>query len=215
MELCASVLAANHAHIARDVAAVERLGIRRFHFDVCDGYYAPNLIFGPQLITDLRRESPAYFDAHLAVLNIPPVLDLFLYSGADLINIQFETCQNPLAAIENIHAHGLAAGLCLRLATDMGSVAPFLPFVEHLNLLAVEPGIGGQAMNLVVLNRIDMAKNAILRTGARTLVSVDGGVNLSNIRQVREAGVDIAILGSGIFVGDVEGNVIALQERIQ
>jgi ribulose-phosphate 3-epimerase len=214
MELCASVLAANHAYIGRDIARAERLGIRRFHFDVADGYYAENLIFGPQLIRDVRRESNSYLDAHLAVNDMNRILKLFLDSGSHMIVMQFEACENVDALIDSIHSHGMDAGLCLTLDTDITKVLDYLPKIELLNLLAVNPGIGGQEFRPSVLQKIKQASSAVLRLGAKTRISVDGGVNCSTIGAAMKAGADIGIVGSGIFCGDMEYNIRKLQEVI-
>lgn len=214
MELCASVLAANHAHIGRDIRRAEGLGIRRFHFDVADGYYAENLIFGPQLIRDVRRESASHLDAHLAVNDMGRILKLFLDSEANMLLLQFETCGDIDAMIDLIHGRGMSAGLCLTLDTDVSRVVDYLPKLEWLNLLAVNPGIGGQKFRPSVLRKIERACSEIYRLGAKTRISVDGGVNATTIGDAMKAGADVGIIGSGIFCGDMEYNIKRLQDII-
>jgi ribulose-phosphate 3-epimerase len=214
IELCASLLAANHAHIARDVAAVEGCGVKRLHFDVCDGHYTRNIIFGNQLIKDLRVESKSYFDVHLAVYKTASILETFLECGAQMINIQYESCEHPEQLIKIIHAHSLDAGICFVPATGFNTIKHFIGKVEAVNLLAVNPGIGGQQFDYSVLDKIKKVTKYIKKYQLRTKVSVDGGVNLSTLKDVIDAGADIAIIGSGIFSGNITGNIQRLQVMI-
>jgi len=211
-EFCASVLAANHAHIARDVVKAESLGIRRFHFDICDGHFTRDIFFGPQLVQDVRKESASFFDVHLAVYNMAPILDSFLNSGVNMINIQFESCDAPGVLINKIHANSLEASISFSLASDFVEMQPYLETVEVVNLLAVNPGYGGQQFRINVLKKIEMAADYIHINNLKTKISVDGGVNEYTIRDIIQAGADIAIAGSGIFSGDIERNITVLQD---
>jgi ribulose-phosphate 3-epimerase len=188
--------------------------VSRFHFDVVDGYYAPNLIFGPQLIQDVRKESKSFLDAHLAVLDMNSMLELFLNSGANLINMQFETCENTRELINRVHSKGLDVGLCITLETEIDSIVEFLGDIEFLNLLAVNPGIGGQKFRYSVCKKIEKATNQVQKLGVKTRISVDGGINESTILDVMHAGADVAIAGSGIFTGDIVANISRLKEII-
>ncbi len=214
IELCASVLAANHAHIARDLKAAERSGIRRFHFDICDGHYTRHLIFGDQLIRDVRPESTAFFDAHLAVYNMRSILETFLPSGADMINLQYESCEGHQELIGLIRDHGLKVSMCFTPETGAGEIIPFLEMVDAVNILAVNPGIGGQQFQGRVLSKIEQLARFIGQHGLETDISVDGGVNAGTLKDVMNAGATIAIVGSGIFSGDIEENIEGLQRII-
>lgn len=214
IEICASVLAANHAHIARDIAVAECAGVKRFHFDVCDGHYTRNIIFGNQLVEDVRVESTSYFDVHLAVYNMESILESFLGCGAEMINVQYEACEDPVKLVDIIHAHELEAGICFIPSTGAGVIERFIGMADTVNLLAVNPGIGGQQFDYSVLGKIEQIADYIERHGAHTKISVDGGVNAGTIRDVVNAGADIAILGSGIFSGDIRENISQLQTII-
>jgi len=215
MELCASLLAANHAYIARDLLEAERCGISSFHFDVSDGHYTKYLLFGSQLITDLRTVTKSYFDVHLAVHNMESILSMFLQTDADRLNLQFETAGEALhRMIDTVHEQG--RDVCLTFVPDnpYALIEPMLERVEAVNILAVNPGIGGQPFNAAVLRKVEQSADFISRHGLRTKISVDGGVNKDTIRSVKAAGADIAIIGSGIFCGSIEENVGLLQSLI-
>ena len=215
MELCGSILAANHAHLARDITAAQQAGITRFHIDVCDGHYTRDIIFGPQVVRDIRKETDAYMDVHLAVHNIDAICRTFLETGADLIQLQYETCEDPERLIDLIHRHGLDAGLSFVPATPVELIIPMLPLVERANLLSVNPGIGGQLFQNAALEKIAAVSSYVRTQGMQTQISVDGGIHAGNVCAVRDSGADIAILGSGIFNGPIENHVRRLIELVR
>ncbi len=213
-ELCASILAANHAHLARDLKEAEKSGISRFHIDVADGHYTPNLIFGDQLVRDLRSETASYLDVHLAAFDLPEIAAPFLDSGANGITIQYETCALPQRLLVLIRQQGLDTALSFIPATGFDRIEYFMDEVDVISLLAVDPGIGGQTFNPKIFKKLEQA--AAYRENHRlpTRIAVDGGLNRENIRALVDAGADILILGSGIFRGNIGQNVQALAELI-
>ncbi|MDR2551650.1 MAG: ribulose-phosphate 3-epimerase [Treponema sp.] len=212
-ELCASLLAANHAHLGRDLKAAEREGINRFHIDVTDGHYTEDLTFGVQLIRDLRGETRAVLDAHLAVFNMPAILDTFLAAGADQITLQYESCDLPQRLLGAIGKAGQVRALSFIPATGFDRIEYFLDEADIINILGVDPGIGGQDFIPKVLNKIEQCAAAIARRGLATRIAVDGGLNRENCRSAADAGADILILGSGIFAGPSIGENIRLLKQ--
>ncbi len=215
MKLCASVLAADHAYLARDLLEAERCGIDFFHFDVSDGHFAPYLLFGSQLISDIRKVSSSYFDVHLAVYNMQAILETFLSVGADKINLQYESVERPLEEmIETIRRSGSDASLTFTPQTSYDDIEPWLEAADAVNLLAVNPGIGGQEFSTVVLHKIEHCSEYISLNGLDTVLSVDGGINTQTIKSVQDAGAHVAIVGSGIFCGSIEQNIRELEHII-
>jgi ribulose-phosphate 3-epimerase len=214
-ELCGSVLAANHANLARDVKKAEKEGISRFHIDVTDGHYTPEITFGVQLVRDLRRETDAVLDVHLAVFNLPAILDSFLDSGADSITLQYETCDLPQRLLTKLKKQGVNACLSFIPATGFERIAYFIDEADTINLLGVDPGIGGQQFIAKILDKVE--KTAAWRDnhGLKTKIAVDGGLNRDNCRRAAEAGADILIFGSGIFRGTISDNINALKMNLK
>ena len=214
-ELCASLLAANHAHIARDLKAAEAAGIRRFHIDVTDGHYTKELTFGVHLVEDLRKETSSILDVHLAVCNMAAILDTFLDIGADQITLQYESSELPQRLLGAIRERRIASALSFIPATGFDRIEYFLDEVDIISILGVDPGIGGQTFIPKVLDKIEKTASAIARRGLKTRIAVDGGLNPENCRTVAGAGADILILGSGIFAGpSIAGNVALLFSRL-
>lgn len=211
-ELCASLLAANHAHIGRDLQVAEMAGIRRFHIDVTDGHYTNELTFGVHLVKDLRKETKSVLDVHLAVYNMSAILDTFLETGMDQITLQYESCELPQRLLAVIQKRHLIRALSFIPATGFDQIEYFLDEADIINILGVEPGIGGQIFNPKVLNKIEQTASAIARRGLKTRISVDGGINSTNCRCIADTGADILILGSGIFIGNtISDNIYSLK----
>jgi len=206
-EICASLLAANHGWLIRDMKKAEESGVCRFHIDVCDGHYTENIIFGDQLVRSLREETDAVLDVHLAVLNMPSITLSFMDSGADVITVQYESAHLPSRLIRRIQEAGKQAGICFIPATGFPVMEYFLEEADVVNILAVDPGIGGQKFQAGILKKVEKTADYIQRNHLTARISVDGGVLLSNFSEVRDAGADIIILGSGIFSGDIAVNL--------
>lgn len=213
-EVCASLLAANHGYLIRDLKIAEREGIKRFHLDVCDGHYTKKIIFGDQLIRDIRCETDSLLEVHLAVLNLTDITRTFMESGADIISIQFETARFPSRLIKEIRAAGISPGISIIPATGFHQIEFILEELDLINFLAVNPGIGGQEFDPRILGKIEKTVEFIKRKGLMTKVSVDGGVNLSNLRNILNAGADIVTIGTDIFQGDIAKNISEINRLI-
>ena len=210
-ELCASLLAANHAYIARDVLEAEARGIKRFHIDVTDGHYTEELTFGVHLVKDLRRETKAILDVHLAVFNMSAILGTFLESGADQITIQYESCELPQRMLALLQKHRITTAISFIPATGFDRIEYFLDEADIISILGVDPGIGGQSFMPKVLDKIEKAASAISRRGLQTRIAVDGGLTVNNCRSIADAGADILVMGSSIFAGaSIADNVKSL-----
>jgi ribulose-phosphate 3-epimerase len=214
-ELCASILAANHAHLGRDLKTAEEAGINRFHIDVTDGHYTNEITFGVQLIRDLKKETNKILDVHLAVFNLPVIFDTFFDTGPDCITIQYETCDLPLRQIAKLKKGGIGSCMSFIPATGFDKIEYFIDEVDVINILGVDPGIGGQTFMPKVLKKIEQTASFRDSHGLKTRIAVDGGLNRENCRQAADAGADILILGSGIFSGTIVENIKILNQNLR
>lgn len=215
IELCGSLLAANHANLCRDLKIAEEFGISRFHIDVCDGHYTPHLAFGDQMVVDLRTETKSVLEAHLAVHNMPAIMEPFLYSGADVITIQYESCELPSRLIKKIRAAGVSPGINFIPATRFEVMEFFLDEADVVNILGVDPGIGGQDFNPKILAKIEKTAGFISKNNLKTKISVDGGVNIQTMQSIIDSGADILIFGSAVFSGDIKDNIQQIRRTIK
>ncbi|MDC7227787.1 MAG: ribulose-phosphate 3-epimerase [Spirochaetales bacterium] len=215
IELCGSILAANHVHISRDLKLAEDCGISRFHVDVCDGHYTPHIAFSDQTIKDLRYETSSVLEAHLAVHNMPAIAETFLVSSVDILTIQYESCELPSRLMKKIRRDGVSPGISFIPATRFEDMEFFLDEADFINILGVDPGIGGQDFNPKILKKIEMTADYISRNNLETQISVDGGVNTKTMRSIIDAGADILTFGSGIFSGNIQDNIENIRRMIK
>jgi ribulose-phosphate 3-epimerase len=203
--------------MGRDLKTAETEGIRRFHVDVTDGHYTKELTLGVQLVRDLRKETKSALDVHLAVYNLPDILDSFLDSGADCITLQYETCDLPQRQIAKLRNRGVASCLSFIPATGFDRMEYFMDEVDIINILGVDPGIGGQAFFSKVFGKVEKAVAFRANRRLTTRIAVDGGLNRENCLRAAETGADILILGSGIFSGpgSIAENIQALMHNLQ
>lgn len=207
IELCGSLLAANHAWLARDLQIAEENGVSRFHIDVCDGHYTPHIAFNDQLVKNLKAETSSVLEAHLAVHNMPAIADTFINVGVDILTIQYESCELPSRLMKKIRAAGVSPGICFIPATRFEVMEFFLDEAEFINILGVDPGIGGQEFNSKILRKIELTADFISRNNLNAKISVDGGVNLKTMNSITSAGADILTFGSAVFSGDIKENI--------
>lgn len=213
-EFSASILAANHAYIARDVGIVEENGISQFHIDVTDGHYTENIIFGDKLVADLRKETNAILDVHLATYNLSVLTDIYIKAGADIITFQYETCEHPLRLIKQIKDSGKKACISFTPSTTFETIKFFISEVDMINILSVEPGVGGQIFNIKVLDKINKVTNYKKQYGYETKIAIDGGINDKNLQTMLDLGADVLIIGSAIFSGNISDNIKNLNKII-
>ncbi len=214
IELCGSLLAANHVRLAGDLKTAEKSGITRFHIDVCDGHYTPHLAFGDQVVRDLRLETDSVLEAHLAVHNMPSISEPFLESGIDILTIQYESCELPSRLMKRIRKAGVSPGICFIPATRFEETEFFLDEADFVNILGVDPGIGGQEFSYKILKKIELTADFISRNNLNTKISVDGGVNIETMNAIIDAGADILTFGSAVFSGNIEDNIMQIRRRI-
>ncbi|MEN9358824.1 MAG: ribulose-phosphate 3-epimerase [Verrucomicrobiota bacterium] len=197
--LAPSLLAADFARLGEQVAAAEAAGAEILHIDVMDGHFVPNISMGPVVLESLRPRSGMLFDAHLMITHPLRYLEAFAKAGANHITFHVECPDDTGTVIEAIHELGLSAGISLKPGTPFSAVEPWLPQVEMLLVMSVEPGFGGQKFMPAQLDKVRAAKEWTRRNGKALRIQIDGGIGASNAAQVREAGADCLVAGTAFF----------------
>ncbi len=199
MKVSPSILTCDFAHMADELAMVERCGADMVHLDVMDGVFVPNLSFGPPVIAALRPHTDLCFDVHLMMQHPDRLIDAFAKAGADIINLHLES-DAPLAdTLAHIRALGKQAAITLKPNTPAEAAFPYLEQVDMVLVMTVEPGFGGQSFMTDMLPKIAALRGEIDRRGLPVTIQVDGGVNDKTAPLVAEAGADIAVIGSALF----------------
>jgi ribulose-phosphate 3-epimerase len=194
-----SILAADFARLADEVAAVERAGADFLHIDVMDGHFVPNLTIGPPIVAALRKVTKLPLEVHLMITNADAFIAEFAEAGADYITVHVEACPHLHRTVQSIKERGVKAGVTLNPATSLHTIEEILPDVDVVLIMSVNPGFGGQKLITSCLQKIASARAMIDRIGSRALLEVDGGVKVDNAAQVLAAGADVLIAGSAIF----------------
>ncbi len=205
IEIAPSMLAADLMHLGRDLEDLEKYGIRTLHFDVMDAHFVPNLSFGPDFCKAVHRQFPDYFlDVHLMMDNPERLLDSFISAGASAITVHAEVMEDAFPVLEKIRSKGLQCGLSVKPGTDVRSLENYLPILDRVLIMTVEPGFGGQKFMENQMEKIVWLREQ----GFQGHIGVDGGVNMQNAGQVIRAGADVLVMGTAFFKAEDRAQVV-------
>ncbi len=194
-----SVLACDFGHVADEIAKVHDAGAAYLHLDVMDGMFVPNISFGPDFIRAIRPYSGAVFDTHLMILDPMRYIDVFADAGSDIITVHLEACGDVAGVLSHIRSRNVKAGLVIKPKTPVSELAPYLPLIDMILIMSVEPGFGGQSFIHSSLDKLREARKMIEESGYDIDLEVDGGIKPSNVKDVIEAGANVIVAGSAIF----------------
>ena len=203
MKIAPSILAADFANLASDIARVAD-DVELFHVDCMDGHYVPNLTIGPPVVAALRPHTELFLDCHLMVDNPGRLLGAFAEAGADGLTVHVEL-GDPRPLLREIAALGVRRGLAFEPETPFDAVEPFLGDIDLLLVMSVHTGYGGQPFIPEVLDKVRAARKLIDAEGMAVEIEIDGGVKVDNAAVAAAAGVDILVSGTGIFGADDPG----------
>jgi len=189
-----SLLSADFSRLAEEVRDVELAGCDALHIDVMDGHFVPNLTIGPLVVAALRKARKLPLDVHLMIDMPSRYISEFRKAGADWITIHVEAEKDALKTLQEIKKLGAKAGISLRPKTPVDMLLPYLPELDLILVMSVEPGFGGQSFMPDMMDKIKA-----LRPKFQGLISVDGGIGAGNASQALEAGADVLVAGSAIF----------------
>ncbi|MBI3604271.1 MAG: ribulose-phosphate 3-epimerase [Nitrospirae bacterium] len=208
LRIAPSILSADFARLAEEVARVEAAGADLLHIDVMDGHFVPNLTVGPPIVEALRKVTRLPLDVHLMMTNPDAFIPEFAAAGADYLTVHVEACPHLHRTVQSIKERGVKAGVTLNPATPLNTVEEILADADLLLVMSVNPGFGGQHFIPSVLDKIARARQLIDRTGSTALLEVDGGVKVANAAVIIQAGADILVSGSAIFSSSDYGKTI-------
>jgi ribulose-phosphate 3-epimerase len=194
----ASILAANLAYLSEEVKRVEEM-IDEIHLDVMDGHFVPNLTFGFPMIEALRTFTNLPIDAHLMVTNPTELIKGFVERGATRITVHQEVCYHLHRTVEYIKSLGVEAFVAINPATPLFTLDEILPYVDGILVMTVNPGFSGQKFIPTMLDKIKRLNDIRKGRELNFKIAVDGGVGNENAVELVKAGVDILVMGYGVF----------------
>ena len=199
IELAPSILSADFAHLADNVQAVAEGGATVLHVDVMDGHFVPNITIGPPVVASLRKATTLPLDVHLMIENPDEYIPAFMDAGADWISVHQEACIHLHRTLDHIRSHGAQAGVVINPATPVQLLEEVLDMVDHVLVMSVNPGFGGQKFIPSTLDKVRKLVNMRQARRANFRIEMDGGIAPDTITGAVRAGVEILVAGNAVF----------------
>lgn len=175
-------------------------GADELHIDVMDGHFVPNISYGAPIMKCLRKVNDMFFDTHLMISNPLRYTEDFVKGGADRITFHIESDDDPMEVIEKIRSFGVSPAIAIKPKTPAEAVFKYIPFIDMVLVMTVEPGFGGQTFMEDMMPKIAEIKAEAARIGKPDLmIQVDGGINANTAPIAAAAGADNAVVGSALF----------------
>ena len=194
-----SILSADFAHLARDIAAAERGGADLIHVDVMDGHFVPNLTIGPPVVKAIKKAASVPLDVHLMIEDPDRYIEAFADAGASYLSVHVEVLPHLHRTIAAIKARGLKAGAVLNPSTPVVMLENVAGDVDYVLVMSVNPGFSGQSFIPRSIEKIRAVRALLAAAGNLAPIEVDGGVDLNTVGAVVAAGADMLVAGQAVF----------------
>ncbi|MBM4345885.1 MAG: ribulose-phosphate 3-epimerase [Deltaproteobacteria bacterium] len=194
-----SILSADFAHLANEVAQVAQGGADLLHVDVMDGRFVPNLTIGAPVVASLAKATQLPLDCHLMVHEPDHLLQDFAKAGAKRLSVHIEACRHLHRTVQRIRSLGVSPGVAVNPHTSFSMVEPILREVDFVLVMSVNPGFGGQSFITAVLDKIRAIDDWRCEHRPALRIQIDGGITTETIGAARKAGVDWFVAGSAVF----------------
>ncbi|HCK61216.1 MAG TPA: ribulose-phosphate 3-epimerase [Gemmatimonadetes bacterium] len=199
MKIAPSILSADFARLSDEIGDIEEGGAEWVHVDVMDGHFVPNITIGPLIVDAARRSTNLPLDVHLMIKNPDHYVEAFVKAGADIVTVHQEACTHLHRTIQKIHELGAKAGVALNPGTSLEAIRDVLPYLDLLLVMSVNPGFGGQSYIEASTAKLGRARAMLDEVGSDAELEVDGGVGVSNVEEIVDAGASVVVAGSAVY----------------
>ena len=208
-----SLLSADFGNLQKDVEMVNESMADWFHLDIMDGVFVPNISFGFPVIESVKKHAKKPLDVHLMIVRPERYIKDFKNAGADILSVHYEASTHLHRSVYAIKEEGMKAGVVLNPHTPVNVLTDIISDVDLVLIMSVNPGFGGQKFIENSYMKITELKKLIEHSGSKALIEVDGGVSLSNAKQLTAAGADILVAGNAVFKSDDPAKTIELLKQ--
>ncbi|HLV53173.1 MAG TPA: ribulose-phosphate 3-epimerase [Cryomorphaceae bacterium] len=194
-----SILSGNFANLIDDIEMLNSSEADWIHVDIMDGVFVPNISFGFPVMEAINKHTLKPLDVHLMIVDPDRYIRRFKEAGANILTVHLEACRHLHRTIQSIVGEGMKAGVALNPHSAVNDLEDIIQDIELILVMSVNPGFGGQKFIENTYRKVERVKNLIEKTGAKTRIEVDGGVNLENAPKLADVGVDVVVAGNAIF----------------
>jgi len=199
IKLAPSILSADFTRLGEQIAEVARAGADYIHVDVMDGHFVPNITIGAPVVASIRPVTSLPLDVHLMIEHPERYISEFVQAGADIITVHVEASPHLHATIRLIKELGVKAGVSLNPPTPLSAIEEFMPHVDLVLIMSVNPGFGGQSFIPATLPRIANMRKMLDDRKLSAELEVDGGINADNAPDIVKAGANVLVAGNSVF----------------
>jgi len=199
MILAPSILSVNFLHLKKTVEIINSSEADWIHLDIMDGVFVPNLSFGFPVLKDLAKAITKPMDAHLMIVEPQKFINDFRDLGVYMLTVQYEACTHLHRTIYAIKDAGMKAGVALNPHSPIEFLQDVLDDLDMALIMSVNPGFGGQKFIPNSIDKVRRLRALIEKRNLKTLIQVDGGINLETGKLMTDAGADVLVAGNAIF----------------
>lgn len=216
MKISPSILSADFTRLTAELKALEDAKADYVHVDVMDGRFVPNITIGPFIVEALKRATSLPLDVHLMIEEPERYIADFVKAGSDIITVHVEATKHLHKVVQSIKDLGVKAGVSMNPASSVHTIEDIIHDLDMILVMSVNPGFSGQGFIPGSINKIAAVRKMIDESGKMIELEVDGGIKVSNIKEVARAGADVFVSGSGVFgTPDYRKTIEAMRKEVE